>query len=47
MMEEKDVLKILERIQVCLDRDAIFEAKEYVKVEIKNIKKSAQKKVQH
>ena len=46
-METKDVLKILERIQVCLDRDAIFEAKEYIKVEMKNIKKLSQKKAQH
>ena len=47
MMEEKDMLKILERIQICLDRDAIYEAKEYIKIEIKKLKKISRRKEQH
>ncbi len=37
-MDEKRMLEILERIEVCLERNAVLEAKEYVKIEINNIK---------
>ena len=43
-MEKKDVINILEKIKICLDRNSIYEAKEYIRIEIENLKDITPKK---
>lgn len=43
-MEETKMLKILDTVGVLLEKDCLFEAKEYITIEIENLKGITQKK---
>lgn len=43
-MEETKMLKILDTVRVLLEKDCLFEAKEYIRIEIENLKGITQKK---
>jgi len=36
-MQNEEMLEILQRIQICIKRDSLYEAKLYIKLEIKNL----------
>lgn len=37
-MKEIKMLEILRRIEICLKRNSLYESKEYIKIEIENLK---------
>lgn len=43
-MEETKMLKILDTIRILLEKNCLFEAKEYIRIEIENLKGITQKK---
>ncbi len=43
-MKEIKMLEILKRIEICLKRDSLYESKEYIKIEIENLKGITQEK---
>lgn len=37
-MQNEKMLEILKRVQICLERNSLYEAREYIKLEIDNLK---------
>jgi len=43
-MQNEKMLEILQRIKICLERNSLYEAKLYIKIEIENLKEITQEK---